>query len=63
MAIDREDLARERETDAKVGVVKDIKRVADGDVAGTLRDDVEEMKADFKAADDKVEKALDDDDR
>ena len=58
MAIDRNDLAREEETDQKVGVVKDIKRVARGDIAGTLRDDIDELKADFKAADDKVESAV-----
>ena len=57
---DREDLAREEATDAKVGVVKDIKRIANGDIAGTLRDDIDEMKADFKAVDDKVEDAVDD---
>ena len=62
MAIEKEDLRREKETDQKVGVVKDAKRIAKGDVAGTLRDDVDELKADFKAADDKVEKAFDGDD-
>ena len=65
MAIEKEDLRREKETDQKVGVVKDAKRIAKGDVAGTLRDDVDELKADVKAADDKVEKAFggDEDDK
>jgi hypothetical protein len=55
------DLRRERETDAKVGVVKDARRIADGDVKGTLRDSWDEMKADFDAIDDKVADAIDDD--
>ena len=59
---DRKDLAEEERTDQKVGVKKDINRIANGDVSGTLRDDLEEMKADFKAADDKIEDALDGDD-
>lgn len=66
MAIDRDDLQREEETDQKVGVVKDAKRIADGDISGTIRDDIEELKADIKAADDKIEQAVgsdDDDDR
>ena len=62
MAIERDDLEREKETDRKVGIVKDAKRIAKGDVAGTLRDDVDELKADVKAADDKIEKAFHDDD-
>lgn len=57
-AIDNDDLRREEETDRKVGVLKDAKRVAEGDIKGVIRDDVEEMKADFDAVDDKVEKAL-----
>lgn len=57
MAIDRNDLKREEETDSKVSVSKDIKRVMNGDVGGVLRDDIEELKADFNAADDKVEAA------
>ena len=57
MAIDNEDLKREEETDAKVGVVKDAKRVADGDIKGVIKDDIEEMKADYHAADDKIEEA------
>jgi hypothetical protein len=63
MAIEKEDLRREKETDQKVGVVKDAKRIAKGDVAGTLRDDLDEMKADIKAVDDKIEKPFSKDDR
>ena len=63
MAIEKEDLRREKETDQKVGVVKDAKRMAKGDVAGTLRDDVDEMKADVKALDDQIEKPFSKDDR
>ena len=62
MAIENQDLQRERETDQKVGVVKDAKRIAHGDISGTLHDDIEEMKADFNAIDDKVEKATRGDD-
>lgn len=62
MAIDNEDLRREEETDAKVGVVKDAKRVAQGDIAGVIHDDMEEMKADVNAVDDKVEKMTGSDD-
>jgi hypothetical protein len=62
MAIDRKDLEHEERMDEKVGVVKDIKRIANGDLAGTLRDDIEEMKSDFNAADDKIEQAVDSDD-
>ena len=58
MDVDRNDLRREEETDRKVGVVKDAKRIANGDVSGTLRDDIDELKADFHAADDKVERAV-----
>ena len=63
MGIDRNDLRKERQTDEKVGVAKDIKRISRGDVSGTLKDDYEEMKADVKAVDDKVEKAFKSDDR
>lgn len=59
---DRKDLLNEELTDQKVGVGKDLNRIGNGDVAGTLRDDIEELKADFKAADDKVEDAVDGDD-
>ena len=58
MGIDREDLRREEETDKKVGVVKDLKRVAHGDIKGTIRDDIDELEADVKAVDDKAEKAF-----
>jgi hypothetical protein len=58
MAVNDNDIRREEETDKKVGVGKDLHRIANGDVAGTLRDDIEELKADIKAADDKAEKAV-----
>ena len=61
MGIDNKDLRDEERDDQKVGVVKDAKRIANGDVAGTLRDSIDEMKSDFRAADDKVERAFDDD--
>jgi len=57
------DLRKERETDAKVGVVKDAHRIANGDVKGTLRDSIDEMKADFHAIDDKIADAIDGDGR
>ena len=60
MGIDRKDLRDEERDDQKVGVVKDAKRIADGDVAGTLRDSIDEIKSDFRAVDDKVERAVDD---
>jgi hypothetical protein len=63
MGIDRKDLRDEERDDQKVGVVKDAKRIADGDIAGTLRDSIDEIKSDFRAADDKVERAVDDDRR
>ena len=59
---DENDLAREEETDAKVGVVKDIKRVMDGDIKGVLHDDIEELKADINAIDDKAEELMEGDD-
>ena len=59
---DKKDLAREEEMDRKVGVVKDLKRVGQGDIGGVLRDDIEELKSDVKAADDKIEDAFDGDD-
>jgi hypothetical protein len=58
MGIDNEDLRREEATDRKVGVAKDAERIAKGDVKGTLVDDIDEMKADLKAIDDKVERAF-----
>jgi hypothetical protein len=60
---DHKDLRDEELTDQKVGIKKDLNRIADGDVSGTLRDSIDEIKADFKAADDKVEDAVDGDDR
>ena len=62
MGIDRKDIRDEERMDDKVSVKKDIKRVADGDIGGVVRDDIEEMKTDLRAADDKVERAFDDDD-
>ena len=62
MGIDNKDLRDEERDDQKVGVVKDAKRIADGDIAGTLRDSVDEIKSDFRAVDDKVERAVDGDD-
>jgi hypothetical protein len=63
MAVNDNDIRREEETDKKVGVAKDLHRIANGDVAGTLRDDIDEMKADIKAVDDKIEKPFSKDDR
>jgi hypothetical protein len=60
---DQKDLREEELTDQKVGIKKDLNRIANGDIAGTLRDDIDELKADFKAADDKIEDAVDGDDR
>ena len=62
MGVDRKDIRREEEMDRKVSVSKDVRRIANGDVAGTLRDDIEELKSDFKSADDKAERALGGDD-
>ena len=62
MGIDRKDLRDEELDDQKVGVKKDLHRIANGDVSGTLRDSIDEIKSDLRAADDKVERAFDDDD-
>jgi hypothetical protein len=62
MGIDRKDIRDEERLDDKVSVKKDLKRVADGDIGGVVRDDIEEFKSDVRAADDKVEKAFRDDD-
>jgi hypothetical protein len=62
MGIDRKDIRDEERMDEKVSVKKDLNRVADGDIGGVLRDDIEEMKSDWRAADDKVERAIDVDD-
>ena len=62
MGIDRKDIRDEERMDEKVSVKKDLNRVADGDIGGVLRDDIEEMKSDWRAADDKIERAIDDDD-
>ena len=62
MGIDRKDLRDEELDDQKVGVKKDLHRMANGDVSGTLRDSVDEIKSDLRAADDKVERAFDNDD-